>query len=184
MKASFWKALEALGASGSALCDWKRHLGGDWDACAQFLKPTGRTAFSVIDPRQPKRRLTVDVDGEEGFVGYGENEPGLPPVPFSAGDVAEFIPQWNPIAQALAPAVRFDHGAWETEGQMRSIGSLQDKFGHVRAVLLFLPGGHLGIAPSCSARFRHEPTARCCFRPAAGSLPTSRTCATATGCHS
>ena len=156
MKASFWKALEALGASGSALCDWKRHLGGDWDACARFLKPTGRTAFSVIDPRQPKRRLTVDADGEEDFVGYEEDEPSLPPVPFSAGDVAEFSPQWNSIAQALAPPVGFDHGAWETEGQMRRIGSLQDKFGHVRPVLLFLPGGHLGdytfLLRSLSAR--------------------------------
>jgi hypothetical protein len=156
MKASFWKALEALGASGSALCDWKHHLDDDWDACARFLKPTGRTAFSVIDPRQPKRRLTVGVDGDEDFVGYGEDEPSLPPVPFSAGDVAEFSPQWNPIAQALAPAVPFDHGAWETEGQMRRIGSLQDKFGHVRPVLLFLPGGHLGdytvLLRSLSAR--------------------------------
>ncbi len=156
MKVSFWKALEALGASGSALCDWKRHLGGDWDACAHFLKPTGRTAFRVIDSRQPKRRLTVDVDGEADFIGYSEDEPSLPPVPFSARDVAEFSPQWNPIAQALAPAVGFDHGAWETEGQLRRIGSLQDKFGHVRPVLLFLPGGHLGdytvLLRSLSAR--------------------------------
>ncbi len=156
MKASFWKALEALGASGSALCDWKHHLGGDWDACAQLLKPTGRTAFSVIDPRQPKRRLAVDADGEEDFVGYHENEPSLPPVPFSARDVAEFSPQWKPIAQALASAVGFDYGAWETEGQLRRIGSVQDKFGHVRPVLLFLPGGHLGdytvLLRSLSAR--------------------------------
>ena len=156
MKVSFWKALEALGASGSAMCDWKHHLGGDWDACARFLKPTDRTAFRVIDSRQPKRRLTVDADGEEDFVGYSEDEPGVPPVPFSAGDVAEFSPHWNPIAQGLAPAVGFDHGAWETEGPLRRIGSLQDKFGHVRPVLLFLPCGHLGdytvLLRSLSAR--------------------------------
>ena len=156
MKASFWKALEALGASGSALCDWQRHLGGDWDACAQLLKPTGGTAFCVMDPRQLKRRLSVVVDGEEDFVALDEDEPGFPPIQFLARDVAEFAPHWISIAQALAPLVKFDYGAWETEGPLRRVGTLQDKFGHARPLLLFLPGGHLGDYPglirSLSAR--------------------------------
>lgn len=144
MKVSFLKALEALGASGAARCDWKHHLGGDWDECEPLLKPTGRTAFRVLHPRQPKRRLSVVVDGAEDFVALDEDEPGFPPIPFLARDVAEFSPRWTTIARALAPLVKFDYGAWETEGQIRRIGSLQDKFGHVRPVLLFLPGGHLG----------------------------------------
>ena len=48
-----------------------------------------------------------------------------------------------PIAKALAPVVRFDYGAWQTEGQVRRVGSAQDPFGNVRPVRLFLPGGHL-----------------------------------------
>jgi hypothetical protein len=143
MKASFWKALEALGASGSALYDWKHHLGKDWDACAQYLKATGQTADCVIDPRKPQLRLTVSPQGEEDFVGYDEDDTSIPPVPFSARDVAEFAPHWVPIAKALAPVVRFDYGAWETEGQLRRIGSAQNPFGNVRPVRLFLPGGHL-----------------------------------------
>jgi len=144
MKASFWKALEALGASGSALFDWKYHLGGDWDVCAPLLKATGRTSYCVIHPRQPPRRLSVVVDGEVDFVALDEDDPGFPPIPFLARDVAEFSPHWTSIAQALAPLVRFDYGAWEIEGPLRRVGTLQDKFGHARPLLLFLPGGHLG----------------------------------------
>ena len=143
MKASFWKALESLGASGSALYDWKHHLGKDWDACAQYLKATGQTADCVIDPRKQQLKLTVSPQGEVDFVGYDEDDTSIPPVPFSARDVAEFGPHWVPIAKALAPLVRFDYGAWDTEGQLRRVGSAQDPFGNVRPVRLFLPGGHL-----------------------------------------
>ena len=117
MKASFWKALEALGASGSALFDWKHHLGDDWDACAPLLKPTGRIAFRVIDPRQPKRRLTVDVDGEEDFVGYDENDPGLPPAPFRAPDVAEYRRRW--------PSMEYRRGTLRTRPEAGSHSHFQ-----------------------------------------------------------
>jgi hypothetical protein len=143
MKASFWKALEALGASGAALFTWKFRLGGDWDDCRPFLKATGRTADFVIDPRKPRFHLTVSPQGD-AFVGYYEEETEIPPMPFSSEEVAEFAPHWMPIAKALAAAVGFDFGAWEADGAVRRIGSLQDPFGHVRPVLLFLPGGHLG----------------------------------------
>jgi hypothetical protein len=157
MKASFWKALDALGASGSALFNWRHHLGGDWDECARFLKPTGETAFCVIDPRKPRYMLTVSPQGEEDFVGYYEDDTSIPPVPFSARDVAEFGPHWKTIAEALVVAVGFDYDTWESEGHLRRIGSLQDSFGHVRAVLLFMPPGSLGdyhyLFRSLSARF-------------------------------
>ena len=84
------------------------------------------------------------VDRVRGTWGrYDEDDTSIPPVPFSARDVAEFAPHWVPIAKALAPVVRFDYGAWETEGQLRRIGSAQNPFGNVRPVRLFLPGGHL-----------------------------------------
>jgi hypothetical protein len=38
----------------------------------------------------------------------------------------------------------FLESAWETSGHLRRIGSSQDPFGRVSAVLLFLPPGHLG----------------------------------------
>lgn len=156
MKASFWKALEALGASGSARCDWKRQLGDDWDACKPCLKATGRSAETVIDPRMPMRRLIVAVDGEEDFVAIEEDGPMYEPIPLKAREVAEFRPHWEMVARALAPVVGFDYGAWECEGDLRRIGSAQDAFGHVRAVLLFMPPGNLGDYPylfrSLSAR--------------------------------
>ena len=88
--------------------------------------------------------LTVSPQGEEDFVGYDEDDTGIPPVPISARDVAEFGPHWKTIAEALAVAVGFDYDTWESEGHLRRIGSLQDSFGHVRAVLLFMSPGGLG----------------------------------------
>jgi hypothetical protein len=147
MKASFWKALEALGASGAAACDWRLELGSDWDACTGFLRPSGRSASTVIDPRHPSlhapRRIALMVDGEEDFVAV-DDDPSLPPIPFRAADVVEMQPSWEPIRQALATALGFDHGAWENHGSLRRIGSSQDPFGRVTPVLLFLPPGHLG----------------------------------------
>jgi hypothetical protein len=143
MKVSLWKALDALGTSGSALLNWKHRLGGDWDGCAQFLKATGQTAACVIDPRKPKYMLSVSPQGEQDFVGYYEDDTSIPPVPFSAGDVAELAPLWTPIAKALAAAVGFDYDTWESEGHLRRVGSLQDSCGHLRAMLLFMPPGGL-----------------------------------------
>lgn len=144
MKRSFWKALETLALSGAALHDWRFHLGSDFEACAPLLCPTGRTAFCVIDPRQPQRRLTVDPDGHGGFVGFDEDDTAVPPVPFPAADVAEFAPRWDAVAKALAAVVGFDHGVWERDGAVRRVGSIQDALGHVRPVLLFLPPGGFG----------------------------------------
>jgi len=143
MKPSFWKALESLGAYGSARCDWRLCLDADWDACARFLKPTGRCASTVIDPNHPPRRLELMVDGEEDFVAV-DDDASMPPIPFKPAEVAAIQPHWEPIARALADAIGFDYGAWEIQGDLRRIGSNQDPFGRVSPVLLFLPPGHLG----------------------------------------
>lgn len=144
MKPSFWKAIEALGAAGSALRNWRHHLGVDWDACAGLLGPTGRVARNVIDPRHPGRRLAVVVDGEDGYVGIDPDDPGLPPLPLTATESAEVRPRWEAVARSLATALGFNYGAWDDDGQIRRIGSIQDSFGHVRPVLPFMPAGHLG----------------------------------------
>ena len=143
MKPSFWKALESLGAHGSALCNWWHVLRDDWESCSKFLKPTGRPASTVIDPQNPPRRLELMADGEEDFVAVDEYG-GVPPIPFKAADVAEMQPRWETIARTLAELLGFDHGAWENSGHIRRIGSTQDAFGRVTPVLLFLPAGHLG----------------------------------------
>jgi hypothetical protein len=143
MKASFWKALETLGAQGSARCNWQRCLGNDWDECARFLKPTGRSATTVIDPKHPPRRLSLMIDGEEDFVAV-DDDPSIPPIPFKAAEVAEMRPHWEVIARALAEIIGFDYGAWENQGSLRRTGSTQDPFGRVSPVLLYLPPGHLG----------------------------------------
>jgi hypothetical protein len=143
MKVSLLKALESLGAHGSAVCNWRHHLGDDWESCAQFLKPTGCAASTVLDPHNPPRHLELMVDGYEDFVAVDE-DPSVPPIPFKAADVAEMQLRWEPIARALADAIGFDYGAWETQGDLRRVGSSQDPFGRVSPVLLFLPPGHLG----------------------------------------
>jgi hypothetical protein len=143
MKPSFWRALESLGATGSALCDWRTHLGTDWDRSDQFLKRTGRMAKCVIDPDHPPRRLDLIVDGEEDFVAVGDDW-SVPPIPIKAADAVEIQPHWEPIGRALANCIGFDYGAWEMAGCLRRIGSCQNPFGHVSPVLLFLPPGQLG----------------------------------------
>ncbi|MEY4245639.1 MAG: hypothetical protein RLZZ245_3224 [Verrucomicrobiota bacterium] len=143
MKASFLKALESLGAHGSAVCNWRHHLGDDWESCARFLKPTGRAASTVLSQHNPPRHLELMVDGDEDFVAVDEDL-GVPPIPFKAAEVAEMQPRWEAIARALATAIGFDYGAWENHGDLRRVGSSQDPFGRVSPVLLFLPSGHLG----------------------------------------
>jgi hypothetical protein len=143
MKSSFWKALEALGASGSAVCNWRHHLGADWDACRPFLMKTGRAARHVVDPKHPQRMLDLMIDGEEDFVAV-DDDTSIPPIPYKAAEVEEMQPLWDAIAQALAIAIRFDFGGWETQGTLRQIGTVQDPFGRVSQVLLFMPPGYLG----------------------------------------
>ena len=143
MKPSFWKALESLGASGAAVCDWRQRLGTDWDRCEPFLKRTGRMARCVVDPVHPPRRLDLMVDGEEDFVAVSDDW-SAPPIAIKAADAVEMQPHWEPIARSLANCIGFDYGAWETSGHLRRIGSCQNPFGHVSPVLLFLSPGQLG----------------------------------------
>ncbi len=143
MKPSFWKALETLGAHGSARCNWQGCLGDDWADCAAFLRPNGRPASTVIDPIYPPRRLELMIDGEEDFVAVDDDH-ARPPIPFKAAEVVEMQPHWDSIAQTLGEVVGFDYGAWENQGNLRRVGSTQDPFGRVSPVLLYLPPGHLG----------------------------------------
>jgi hypothetical protein len=142
MKVSLLKALESLGAHGSAVCNWRHQLGDDWESCARFLKSTGRAAATVLDPHHPPRHLELMVDGDEDFVAMDEDA-GMPPIPFKAADVAEMQPRWEFLGRALADAIGFDYGAWENHGDLRRVGSSQDPFGRVSPVLLFLPPGRL-----------------------------------------
>ena len=87
MTTSFWQTLDALGSAGGAACDWRRLLGGDWPACAGLLRSAGSSADCVIDPDRPGRHLTVEADGEAGFIGFANEPPLRPPVPLAAGDV-------------------------------------------------------------------------------------------------
>jgi hypothetical protein len=143
MKPSFWKVLEDLGASGSALCNWRHCLGADWDVCRYLLGPTGRSGRHVVDPAHPQRKLDLMIHGEEDFVAV-DDDPSTPPIPYKAADVVEMEPLWEPVARALTSAIRFDFGVWETQGHLRRVGSSQDAFGRVTPVLLFLPPGYLG----------------------------------------
>ncbi len=114
-----------------------------FDEVLAFLKPTGRSASTVIDPDYPQRRLALMIDGEEDFVAV-DDDPARPPIPFKAAEVVEMQPRWEHIGRALADAIGFDFGAWENQGHIRRIGSTQDPFGRVSPVLLFVPPGHLG----------------------------------------
>ncbi len=143
MKSRFWKALDALGAAGSALSDWRHHLGDDFSDHGRFLKPTGDVARSVIVPTTPPRRWLLIESGAEDYVAV-HDDPAIPPITCSAVDVAAMEPRWESIAPALAEILGFDHGAWEYAGHLRRIGSSQDPFGRVTPVLLFLPPGQLG----------------------------------------
>jgi hypothetical protein len=111
----------------------------------------------VIDPRLPARRLTVDTSGSDDFVGYDENDTAIPPVPYTAEDVAEFAPHWKSVGEALAAAVGFDYDAWESDGHLRRIGTMVGPTGRATTVLLFFPPGGLGdyhcLFSSISGRF-------------------------------
>ncbi len=143
MTASFWKAIEARGASGAAASDWKFLLGDDFADCARLLRPTGRTAGLITD-RTSGRRLSLVPGFESEFDALDWDDPGFPPVPCTAEEAEELAPRWRAVAAALARPLGFNHGIWETKGHVRRIGSSQDPFGHVSPVLLFMPPGGLG----------------------------------------
>ncbi len=130
MRPSFWKALEALGASGSAICNWRHHLGDDWETCVPFLKPTGNPGRCVIDPRHPLRMLELMVDGDEDFVavdGVPHRPPpcSISPSPFTKNGASIPItpstssaphgrsppPRANPSASSTIPASA--SGSWK-----------------------------------------------------------------------
>ena len=144
MKVSFWRVLEALGSAGSAAHDWRLRLGGDWEECRSFLRLGAGVADCVIDPDNHNRHLTVDVDGDSGFVAFSEEPPLRPPISLSAGEVALLCPDWSTIADALGKSLNFVPGPWEKDGVTRQIGIAQHGRNPTRPVILHLPGGHIG----------------------------------------
>jgi hypothetical protein len=145
MKTSFWKALERLGAAGSAALSWRHLLGDEWEDASHLLVPTGRSARSVLHPLRPEIRLGLMPDGDNGFVAACEDME-IPPVPVAAADADELSPCWHSLSRGLADAIGFTAGEWESSGWVRRIGSSQNDAGLVSPVLLFLPPG--GITDS------------------------------------
>lgn len=143
MLANFWKALEKLGARGSALCDWKLLLAGDWEQCSAFLRPTARVADSIISPSDPQHRLSLMTDGEHDFVAVGDDT-WEPPLEVPAADAKIHEPRWSEIAKALGEIMQFTPGSWDNDGMLRQIGIIHGSGGVVTPVLLFLPSGQLG----------------------------------------
>ena len=144
MTASFWRALDLLGSDGVAAADWRLHLGEDWDAGRAYLRRAHRIAGSVIDPRDPPRRLIVEPDGEDCFVGVGDDVSDLhPPVDLSREDLEVHQPDWDPITAALADEFGFAGNRWESVGHTRKIGTSQHGSETARPVVLCMPPGHL-----------------------------------------
>ena len=157
MTSSLWRALERLGAGEFAACDWRHHLGTDWEICRQFLKQGPGHAETVLDPDRPSRRLDVVPDGTAAFLGIvGDDAPDGPPLPLSADDVAPLTPDWQTIATALGKAFGFTSNRYESQGLTRQIGTAQNGSDPIRPVVLCLPAGHFGdngrIASDLAAR--------------------------------
>ena len=144
MRACFWRVLEALGSAGSAAHDWRLRLGGEWEVCRRFLRPGAGVADCVIDPDNHNRHLTVDDDGDSGFVAFAEEPPLRLPIPLLPGEVALLCPDWNAIADSLGKSLKFVPGPWEKDGVTRQIGIAQHGRNPTRPVILHLPGGHIG----------------------------------------
>jgi hypothetical protein len=144
MRACFWRVLEALGSAGSATHDWRLRLGGEWEGCRSFLRPVAGVADCEIDPDNHNRHLTVDDDGDSGFIAFAEEPPLRPPIPLLFGEVALLCPDWSAIADALGKSLNFVPGPWEKDGVTRQIGIAQRGRNPTRPVILHLPGGHIG----------------------------------------
>ena len=144
MTASFWRALDLLGSDGVAAVDWRLHLGEDWEAGRAYIRRTPRIAGSVIDPGRPPRRLFVEPEGEDRFVGIGDEVSGLhPPVELSQEDVEVHWPDWDALTHALAEEFGFAGNCWESSGHTRKIGTSQYGSEPARPVVLCMPPGHL-----------------------------------------
>ena len=145
MTSNWWRALERLGATGAATSDWRHHLGDEFAPGRLFLKQVPGQAETVIDPRRPSRRLDVEPDGTDGFVGIlADDIPDGPPLPLGADDVAPLAPDWQAIAEELGKAFGFTANRFETQGLTRQIGTARNGNDPERPVVLCLPGGHFG----------------------------------------
>lgn len=144
MTASFWRALDRLGSDGVAACDWRFHMGADWESARPFLRQTHRLADTVINALHPPRRLQVEPDGDVGFVGIADETGDLhPPVHLDLEDIKVLAPDWEAITFVLARDFDFAGNRWERSGYTRKIGVSQQGSAASRPVVLCLSPGHL-----------------------------------------
>lgn len=144
MTANFWLVLDRLGADGAASMDWRRHLGADWEASRAFLQKCHRLANTVIHPDRPHRRLVVEPDDENDYVGIAEDADELhPPVPLDLDDIEMLAPDWDALTAVLSEEFHFAGNRWERTGYTRKIGVAQHGSDVQRPVILCIPPGHL-----------------------------------------
>ena len=145
MPAAFWRALDRLGALGSACSDWRRLLGADWETSRRFLRELPAPADTMTHPYDASIRLAVEPDGADGFIAVRDD--GSP-----TGDahrperdeITLLVPDWDAISAALADQLGFAFNRYETQGLTRQIGTAHRSGDPVRPVVLCLPGGHFG----------------------------------------
>jgi hypothetical protein len=144
MTANFWRVLDRLGADGVAVSDWRFHLGSQWESARPFLRKAHRLADTVINTEHPTRRLLVEPEGDDGFVGIADESGVLhAPVPLSRDDIEVLAPDWEAITFALAQEFDFAGNRWERSGHIRKIGVSQHGSDVARPVILCLPPSHL-----------------------------------------
>jgi len=139
----FWQALERFGVKGAAACEWQRVLGDDWEAWRPFLRETGTCATWMSDPSAPHRHLSIEPDGESGFIALDDD--GVhSPIMLDRSEVVALAIDWKSLAVWLGGRLDFAADTWETKGCCRRVGTGRHSKGPARPVLLCLPPSQLG----------------------------------------
>jgi hypothetical protein len=86
-------------------------------------------------------------DGSGGFLAIDDSL-DLAPVPVTAADLMELVPDLRPLSAALAELLSFASGDWGGAGPLSRIGTAQTTDGRAIPVLLFLPAGGAKTTPS------------------------------------
>ena len=133
-----------MGASGSAAADWRLLLGENWPECAGLLRAGGGSADRMIDPDRPGHHLTVEPNGDAGFIAFADEPPLRPPLSLPAADVESLVPDLTAIGEALGRLLKITPGRWENDGLSRQIGIAQIGNRPPVPVILHLPGGWFG----------------------------------------
>ena len=143
MMEGFWQALERFGVNGAAACEWQRVLGDEWETWRPFLRETGTCATWMSDPSAPHRHLSIEPDGESGFIALDDD--GVhPPIMLDRPEVVGLALDWKSLAVWLGKRLDFAVDLWETKGCCRRVGTSRHSKGPARPVLLCLPPSQLG----------------------------------------